>query len=54
MLSIVKKNGINYKLLNIYSKNELEDIIGEFYLMYDEDDFFNIVENLTGLLSVHF
>lgn len=42
-----KENGINYKLLNIYSKNELEDIIGEFYLMYDEDDFFNIVENFN-------
>lgn len=42
-----KKNGINYKLLNIYSKNELANIIGEFYLMYDEDDFFNILENFN-------
>ena len=42
-----KENGINYKLLNIYSKNELADIIGEFYLMYDEDDFFNILENFN-------
>ena len=42
-----KENGINYRLLNTYSKNELEDIIGEFYLMYDEDDFFNILENFN-------
>lgn len=42
-----KENGINYKLLNIYSKNELEGIIGEFYLMYDEDEFFNILENFN-------
>ena len=43
----MQKNGINYKLLNIYSKNELANIIGEFYLMYDEDDFFNILENFN-------
>ena len=46
-ISYCKENGINYKLLNTYSNDDLVDIIEDFDFIYNEDDFLDLLEDLN-------
>ena len=46
-ISYCKENGINYKLINTYSNDDLVDIIEDFDFVYNEDNFLDLLDNLN-------